>query len=65
MPRPAHGATRRPLLARPGNGYGRALRPGPSPALRRAASGAAGDLDRFLERLHVVVDLVVEESVSA
>jgi hypothetical protein len=27
--RPAHGATRRPPLQRPGNGFGRPLRPGP------------------------------------
>jgi len=30
MRRPAHGATRRPPLARPGNGFGRALQPRPS-----------------------------------
>jgi hypothetical protein len=29
MRRPAHGATRRPPLRRPGNGFGRPLRPGP------------------------------------
>ena len=29
MRRPAHGATRRPPLVRPGNGFGRPLRPGP------------------------------------
>jgi hypothetical protein len=27
--RPAHGATRRPPFERPGNGFGRPLRPGP------------------------------------
>jgi hypothetical protein len=29
MRRPAHGATRRPPVTRPGNGFGRSLRPGP------------------------------------
>jgi hypothetical protein len=29
MRRPAHGATRRPPYRRPGNGFGRPLRPGP------------------------------------
>ena len=34
MRRPAHGATRRPPLARPGNGYGRAVRPRPTASWR-------------------------------
>ena len=29
MRRFPHGSTRRPVAARPGNGYGRSLRPGP------------------------------------
>ena len=36
MRRPAHGATRRPPLARPGNGFGRPVRPGPPTELRDA-----------------------------
>lgn len=32
--RPAHGATTRPPLPRPGSGFGRPARPGPSPGLR-------------------------------
>jgi len=34
MRRPAHGATRRPPLERPGNGFGRAIRPRPLAAWR-------------------------------
>lgn len=36
--RPPHGATRRPPLARPGNGYGRPLRPGPPAQWRDPAA---------------------------
>jgi hypothetical protein len=32
--RPAHGATRRPPVERPGSGYGRPVRPGPPACLR-------------------------------
>lgn len=32
-----HGATRRPPLTHPGNGYGRPGRPGPSPSWNREA----------------------------
>jgi hypothetical protein len=34
MRRGLRGATRRPPLERPGNGYGRDLRPGPMPQMR-------------------------------
>jgi hypothetical protein len=40
MRRPAHGATRRPPLERPGNGFGRPLRARPTGALRDAATVA-------------------------
>jgi hypothetical protein len=36
MRRPAHGATRRPPVERPGNGFGRPVRPGP----RKQSRGA-------------------------
>jgi hypothetical protein len=36
MRRPAHGATRRPPVTRPGNGFGRPVRPGPPAGLRDA-----------------------------
>jgi hypothetical protein len=38
MRRPGHGATRRPPLERPGNGFGRPLRARPDEALRDAAT---------------------------
>ncbi len=38
--RPARGATVRPLQSRPGNGYGRPLRAGPSQRWRRLVEGA-------------------------
>jgi len=34
MRRPAHGATARPPMARPGSGYGRPARPGPPESWR-------------------------------
>ena len=41
MRRPAHGATRRPPLERPGNGFGRATRPRPPAAWRDVTTLAA------------------------
>jgi hypothetical protein len=41
MRRPAHGATRRPPLERPGNGFGRAARPRPPAAWRDVTTLAA------------------------
>jgi len=37
MRRPAHGATSRPPLARPGNGFGRPVRPRPGARWRNPA----------------------------
>lgn len=58
-----HGSTRRPPNARPANGYGRPLRPGPAAWARPGGVGdlAAVDLDRELARF-VAVDLVAEEA---
>jgi hypothetical protein len=59
----AHGATRRPPLSRPGNGFGRSTRPGPSAA--RCPDGVASltpmALDEVIARLAVGVDLIDEE----
>ena len=67
-----HGATRRPPNPRPGNGYGRPLRPGPSAwcapdgfetlAFQREQRGDRRvDLDAELARLTVTLDLAREE----
>ena len=53
-----HGGTNRPPHTRPGNGYGRPLKPGPVAWARHRAV----DLDRELAKLIVAVDLVVEEA---
>lgn len=53
-----HGGTHRPPNARPGNGYGRPLKPGP-PAWARHSEV---DVDRELAKLIVAVDLVAEEA---
>jgi hypothetical protein len=38
--RPAHGATRRPPVERPGSGYGRPVRPRPPAELREMVADA-------------------------
>jgi hypothetical protein len=40
MRRLAHGPTKRPPVPRPGNGYGRPVRPGPDPRWRQTAAEA-------------------------
>lgn len=53
--RPAHGATRRPPMERPGNGFGRPVRPRPAALLRgEGAYLMAHALDPS-ELLHVVL----------
>lgn len=51
MRRLPRGATLRPPLERPGNGFGRALRPGPSSAVRVGAREAAPCLDLLVAEL--------------
>jgi hypothetical protein len=47
-----HGGTTRPPLARPGNGFGRVLRPGPNDQRTPADCRApAPSLDHVVERL--------------
>jgi hypothetical protein len=58
MRRPRHGATSHPQLVRPGNGYGRPLRPGPRD---RAPLLSDEEFRRAIERLLVDVDLVTAE----
>jgi hypothetical protein len=58
MRRPRHGASSRPPLARPGNGFGRPLRPGPRD---RAPLPSDEEFRRALERWLVDVDLVSAE----
>jgi hypothetical protein len=52
MRRPAHGSTRRPPLPRPGNGFGRGIRPRPSDRWRDLlAIRTARALDLGLEAM--------------
>ncbi len=59
-----HGATRRPPLARPGNGFGRPTRPGPTlwATPDEIRDQPAASVDHVIDRLTVAVDLVLEES---
>lgn len=63
MRRPPHGASLRPPHVRPGNGFGRPTRPGPSAWARPEAVRdlAPVDLDTVVARLAVAIDLVLEE----
>jgi hypothetical protein len=59
----AHGASPRPLHARPGNGYGRPTRPGPCAwgAPEGVGPLSATELDDVITMLVVSLDLVAEE----
>jgi len=61
--RPAHGATRRPPMERPGNGFGRSLRPGPAAVLRGEDAYLMARVLDPSELLHVVLreDVVVAD----
>ena len=63
MCRPPHGATNRPPLTRPGNGYGRSIAPGPQRLLTpiRLESSAA---ERVLGLWAVDIDLVDAETAA-
>jgi hypothetical protein len=58
MRRPRHGATSHPPLTRPGNGFGRPMRPGPR---ARVTIPSDDELRRVLAHWSVDVDLVRAE----
>jgi hypothetical protein len=62
MRRPRHGATSHPQLVRPGNGFGRPLRPGPRDRTRLdEAIPSDEEFRRAVEAWLVDVDLVSAE----
>jgi hypothetical protein len=60
MRRLPHGATRRPPLARPGNGYGRPVRPRPTAKWRAADDVAARRAWDPAELL--IIDIATDDS---
>ena len=64
--RPAHGATRRPPMERPGNGFGRSPRPGPAALFRGHDAYLMARAWDPSELLHVVLrDDVVDDALHA